>query len=222
MKSPPPLPLYIFVGASGHGCQIPSLAHIEVRPPVKRFDLGSLPGEKVGTVLLVDGIFHSQQSVSLTEIREVLAKGWKVIGLSSMGALRAVEARPLGMLGTGRVFRWLSLFKVEDDDEVAQILDPDTYEALSDAMVDLRHFLAKTQRAGCIDLQVRQSIVRDLKSLFYPNRNMDLILNSPHLRNLSPGARQKILELAKNHIGLKRLDFQNTICSLERSMKGTL
>ena len=218
-----PRPIYIFVGASAHGAGIaPFVPEIHLRPPVRRYDLGALPVDRSGTIILVDGIFHSQQSVSLTEIRDAIAKGWIVVGLSSMGALRAVEARPLGMVGFGRVFRWLSLFKVEEDDEVAQILDPDSFEALSDAMVDLRYFLRGLERDGCISRKVRASILRDLKSMFYPKRNLRLILDSPHLSSLGNDSRQRVAELAKSHIGLKQLDFRDLVRSLERSTEGTL
>ena len=45
------------------------------------------------------------------EIRSAIQAGWRVIGCSSMGALRALEAAPLGMLGYGMVYRWPDSFK---------------------------------------------------------------------------------------------------------------
>ncbi len=55
-----------------------------------------------------------------------------------MGALRAVEAQPVGMRGMGKVFKWLRLFKVSRDDEIAQVVDPESGFAFTHSLIDLR------------------------------------------------------------------------------------
>jgi hypothetical protein len=113
--------------------------------------------------------------LTLTEIRDAVEKGWRLIGCSSMGALRALEAAPLGMTGFGLVYRWLRLYCVEDDDEVAQILHPDTFEPLSLAMVDVRWHVSRLRKRGSLSSAQASSIIRAVKSRRYPRRTGRLL-----------------------------------------------
>src|ERR1700730_15150065 len=77
-----------------------------LRRPVRRDDIARLVRgrRKPGVIVIVDGVFHDTLAVGHAEIREALVRGWRVWGLSSMGAIRAREMAHLGMRGFGRVF----------------------------------------------------------------------------------------------------------------------
>src|SRR2546423_1317132 len=77
-----------------------------VRRPVRRGDVARLVAsrKKPGTMAIVDGVFHDSLAVGHAEIRDALARGWAVWGLSSMGAIRAREMSHVGMRGFGRVY----------------------------------------------------------------------------------------------------------------------
>lgn len=163
----------------------------KLHAPIKRGDIPAIiasePGP--GTIAVIDGVFHSQETLTLMEIRTAAAKGWTLIGCSSMGALRALEAAPLGMRGYGLVYRWLRLYGVEDDDEVAQILHPDTFEPLSLAMVDVRWHISRLRRKGVLSSVQARGIVNSVKSHYYPRRTCRLLsdLVAPHAA-ISPDA----------------------------------
>jgi hypothetical protein len=141
-------------------CVGPSLSHGEARmrlripalllPPVKRGDLERLP-ETVEAVAIVDGVFHQQLAVSVREILALLARGVRVIGASSMGALRAVELREHGMEGVGAVYAMYLAGEIASDAEVALTFHPDTYAPLSEPLVNIRHLVARAEEDGAVD-----------------------------------------------------------------------
>jgi|ERR1017187_2105199 hypothetical protein len=152
-----------------------------VRPPIRRGDLEELCAASARSptprlIVILDGCFFTSAAVSIMEIREAIEQGWTVVGASSIGALRAVECRPLGMIGFGGVFRWLSLYKVEDDDEVAQTINPETYEPTSDAMVDIRAITKYFERQHVLTRAERSAILSLSKSQYFPDRSVRTVL----------------------------------------------
>lgn len=174
-----PDPVHVFCGLSVSHAQAKSLIarSAVIHAPIKRGDIpavvDSSPG--AGTIAVIDGVFHSQETMTLMEIRSAISKGWALIGCSSMGALRALEAEPLGMRGHGLVYRWLRLFRVEDDDEVAQIMNPDTFTALSLAMVDIRWHVSVLRKKKILSRDQARKILADIKSRYYPHRTRRLL-----------------------------------------------
>jgi TfuA protein len=152
-----------------------SLDRWTVHGPIKRFDIPKLikNNTEPGIICIIDGLFFSSESISLMEIRDAIQLGWKILGCSSMGALRAVEARPIGMVGFGKVYRWLSLFQIEDDDEVAQSVCPDTWAPISLAMVDMRAIISKLVREGEISRTLGNRTIHKMKLLFFPDRTLE-------------------------------------------------
>ena len=55
-------------------------------------------------IAIVDGVFASTPAIWHKEILLALEDGIAVFGASSMGALRAAELVPFGMVGIGRIF----------------------------------------------------------------------------------------------------------------------
>lgn len=151
----------------------------KLHPPVKRFDVENLVArsENPGILIIIDGFFHMSCSVALSEIRSAIQQGWQVWGGGSMGALRAVECEAIGMIGIGRVFRWFRFFRVEDDDEVAQTLHPETGAPLSEAMVDLRYIVQRLHRENIVDVKVAKAILFALKEEYYPYRSFSLLFS---------------------------------------------
>lgn len=186
-------PVHIFVGPSAGESKFKVPDYVTIHPPIRRFDLEKL-GPGPGQIVIVDGVFNSTQSISLTEIRDSLSRGWNITGLSSMGALRAIEAGPLGMRGEGVVYRWLRRFQVEDDDEVAQVIDPETGLAVSQAMVELRAFIQKLFRSGFIDKVERSALISECKRSFFPGRNLTDVARSPILQKHSAEVQKLILD----------------------------
>ena len=113
-------------------------------PPVAQGDVLRLCAEKPAAIGIIDGFFESVPSVWHKEILYAIHAGIPVFGASSMGALRAAELYPFGMVGVGAIFEAFRDGRLEDDDEVAVIHGPAElgYTSLSEAMVNIRRTLS--------------------------------------------------------------------------------
>src|SRR5262249_18221456 len=138
---------------------------------------------------IVDGFFDQSCAVSPREIRKAVARGVRVFGSSSMGALRAAEVP--GVIGIGRVYEMYRSGAIEDDDEVAVTIDPDSLRPLCEPMVNVRYAVERLARPGTISPDVARAILRAAKSLPYRDRRY------PHiLRKAGLGRRTDVEQLA--------------------------
>src|SRR5438094_645965 len=73
------------------------LGGVHELPPAQRGDVPRLVREHAtpGVIAIVDGKFHQVLAVGHMEIRNAIAAGWTVWGMSSLGAIRAREMHHL-------------------------------------------------------------------------------------------------------------------------------
>ena len=165
----------------------PSLAYGEARaicpdaeflPPVRYADLYSLTCEPPGQALIIDGVFHDSTPVWHREILQLLQSGWQVLGAASMGALRALELEPYGMIGLGLVFDWYRSGKIEGDDEVALLhgVAEMDYQPLTLALVDVRYALDELATDGALTPQIVSGILSDFKCAGHEKRTRSALL----------------------------------------------
>ncbi|MDO0924063.1 TfuA-like protein [Streptomyces sp. TG1A-8] len=130
--------LVIYAGPSLADSPLTAPAAHLILPPVRDGDLTALLTRTPPptTVLMIDGYFGAGQAVSLTEIQETLGRGVRLYGCSSMGALRAVEARPWGMIGLGVIFTDYLTGRRTADENVA-LLHDDHYRSLTAPTVNV-------------------------------------------------------------------------------------
>jgi hypothetical protein len=135
----------------------------------------------VRTIVLVDGVFHNTQSVWPREILNALEEDIQVIGAASMGALRAAELHPFGMLGDGTVFEWYRDGVIEADDEVAVIHAEATFgfRPMSEALVNIRHTLDRAVADRSLAAEQADQLLDYARRLYYPDRSYHRLLNSP-------------------------------------------
>ena len=105
--------------------------------PIKRGDLVHDIKENPDIIGIIDGVFHQNSAVGHREILDVMKKGVKVFGASSMGALRASELDSLGMIGIGYCYEQYASGNVTSDDDVAVMLDSETLEPLSIPLISM-------------------------------------------------------------------------------------
>ncbi len=128
----------IFLGPSlPHECA-KEILNGNYQPPIKRGDIPIVLEKGFDQIAIIDGEFGQSLSVAVTEIRKALAAGVKIWGAASMGALRAVECRNLGMKGVGWIFSQYQDGILESDDEVALIFNPYTLKPMSEPRVNMR------------------------------------------------------------------------------------
>ncbi|MDQ2873316.1 MAG: TfuA-like protein [Actinomycetota bacterium] len=109
----------IFGGPSLHGMDLSPWPELEQLGPVKHGDLFRAGLAQGDTVLVVDGVYQHHAPIRLKEIIAMLRKGVRVYGAASLGALRAAELSPLGVIGVGQVYEWYASGELESDGDVA-------------------------------------------------------------------------------------------------------
>jgi len=125
---------------------------------------------------LIDGVFFQACAIAHREILYALEKGVKVIGASSMGALRASELDSYGMEGVGEIYELYRKGELVSDDEVALIFEPESFKLLSEPLVNIRYNLGLAEERGIINVEEKEKILSIAKSLYYLERDYERIL----------------------------------------------
>lgn len=168
-------PVVVFCGPTISPDQVRAvLPEATCLPPVSQGDVLQALRHRPRAIGIVDGYFDQVPAVWHKEILYVLERGVHVYGSSSMGALRAAELHPFGMVGVGEVFEAFRSGRYEDDDEVAVFHGPaeDGYRAVGQAMVDLRDRFERAAAAGVIAEDVAEKLIAVAKGLHYRDRTV--------------------------------------------------
>jgi hypothetical protein len=163
----------VFLGPTLPANEI-QLAGVEVHPPAAVGDiLRASERTDVARIALVDGYFEGMAAVWHKELLLALERGIAVYGAASMGALRAAELHPFGMIGTGAIYRAYKEGELTADDEVAVAHLPADrgFRAVSDALVNLRFGLAEAMRARIISARTRTRLFELARARFYRDRS---------------------------------------------------
>ncbi len=112
---------------------------------------------------------------------KALDSGVKVVGGSSMGALRASELDELGMIGVGMVYDAYKTGKIESDDDVAVVFNPKNMEQLSEALVTMNYNFEQAFKEGLISPEELENLNKAAKAIYYPKRTYKLVLRNSNL-----------------------------------------
>jgi len=145
-------------------------------PPAKRGDLLAAVHDGATIIGLIDGVFHQESAVAHREILAAVKKGVRVVGSSSMGALRAAEMDTLGMVGIGEIYRMYKSGELESDDEVALVFDPVSGMSLSEPLINIRFTLKRAVEQSIIDTAAHDALLTAARSVFYPRRTYRTIV----------------------------------------------
>lgn len=170
--------IIVFLGPSLEPSAAETILSAEYRPPARRGDLIAAAGGGATIIGLIDGVFHQESAVAHREILAAIQHGVRVIGASSMGALRAAEMDTLGMVGIGEIYRMYKSGELESDDEVALVFDPESGIALSEPLINIRFTLKRAKNEGIIDETVHDALLASARSLFYPKRTYGAIVST--------------------------------------------
>lgn len=167
----------VFLGPSLSIEKARKIINAEFLPPAKKGDfikLSLISEKKI--IILIDGVFLQDYPPTPIEVFQVVNKNnFQVYGASSLGALRAVELEKFGMNGYGRVFELFKKDIINSDDEVAVTFD-NSYNLLSEAMIDIRYNLFLAFKKGIIDKETKQLITRTAKKIYFPFRSYENIV----------------------------------------------
>ncbi len=180
---------FIFTGPTLSPEQACAYLHAVYLPPVSQGDVYRVSLAEPRAIGIIDGFFDQVPSVWHKEILWAMRRGIAVFGSASMGALRAAELAPFGMIGVGRIFEAFRSGELEDDDEVSIVHGPAAtgFRPLSEAMVNIRATLARAEAERAITGEARQALERVAKGLFYAERTYGAILEQGARQGLANG-----------------------------------
>jgi hypothetical protein len=208
--------IVVFLGPSLPEARAREILAADFRPPAKRGDICRAAREGAEIICLIDGVFFQDCSVAHKEVLYALERGAKVIGASSMGALRAAELDVYGMEGVGEIYQAYKRGDLVSDDEVALIFDPLTFEPLSEPMVNIRHNLARAVEDDVIDPQVYDILLEAAVSLYFPQRTYERMIKA-----CEGLISEEILERLQEFIreGRRDLKMEDAKTALQRARK---
>jgi len=185
--------------------RLPEAAHC---PPIKHGDLLRLDPRRGDVVAIVDGYFRQETAIRHKEILDALERGVHVCGASGMGALRAAELHPFGMLGIGSIFEMLVSGEIDGDDEVslAHAEAGDGYQPLSEALVDIRRHCRQALEAGVITQDDADAITAAASALAYDERVYTRVLAQARSHGLQAAASEAYLTFVEREGRSARVD----------------
>lgn len=151
---------------------------VEVRGPAGQGDITRAVLDGATVIGLIDGIFEHTAAVWHKEILYALSEGVQVFGAASMGALRAAECAPFGMIGIGEVFRRYADLDLVDDDAVGQVHGPAEldYMPLSEPLVNIEATTQALFDHGAVTADERRALDVTARRLFFKDRTYDRVL----------------------------------------------
>jgi hypothetical protein len=178
----------IFAGPSLPPAVRPADPVLRWRPPIKQGEIYEALLNRPAIIGIIDGYFEVTPTVWHKEILWAMTQGIHVYGSASIGALRAAELHPFGMIGVGRIFAAYRDGVLSDDDEVAVLHGPEElgYPALTEAMVNVRATLDEAVTEGVLDGWLVARLTEISKALFYKERSWDTILRLASGNGLPP------------------------------------
>jgi hypothetical protein len=198
--------IIVFLGPSLEQEAAAAILPAEYRPPAKRGDLLRAVEDGAEIICLIDGVFHQESAVAHREILAAIKKGVRVIGASSMGALRAAEMDTLGMTGIGEIYRMYRSGELISDDEVALVFDPETGLSLSEPLINIRFTLREAGQQGIITPEEEAALLAAAKSVFYPQRTYGRIIAAAG-ETIGTGTAERFLTFTRLHaVDQKRED----------------
>ena len=168
----------VFLGPSLAAAEARRLGPCRVLPPARAGDVLAVLPERPLAIALVDGLFDTAPSPWHRELLLALDAGVAVFGGSSMGALRAAELEPLGVVGVGRIFRWVRDGVVSDDGEVA-LLHGDAehgFRPLTLPLVNVRAAAEDARAEGLLSAREARALLAAGTAIPYAERTWPRVL----------------------------------------------
>ncbi|WP_067052482.1 TfuA-related McrA-glycine thioamidation protein [Methanofollis ethanolicus] len=167
--------IIVFLGPSLDREEARAILDADFRPPAARGDIRKAADEGARIIGLIDGVFFQACSVAHREVLYALRKGARVLGASSMGALRAAELDSLGMEGVGEVYQAYRDGALVSDDEVALVFDPESGTPLSEPLVNIRWTIRKAEEEGVVNAAEGTALLESARALYFPERTYEAV-----------------------------------------------
>lgn len=164
----------VFFGPSIEADSVAELIAATHAGPIKRGDLQH--AQSYDVVIILDGEFGQNLSVSPKEILTLLDCGKTVIGAASMGALRASELDRFGMIGVGWVYERFKRAPIRRDDDVALIYSPIGGRAVTIPMVNIEFWAEWLNRQGQLTKREGACLCHAARKIFFAERTEEALI----------------------------------------------
>jgi hypothetical protein len=212
----------IFVGPTLYGDPVLRSETFAWLPPAMRGDVYATAERRPRFIGLIDGCFESGPSVWHKEILWALAHGVHVYGSASMGALRAAELAPFGMIGIGAIYERYRDGRLQDDGDVAVLHAPAElgHRPLTEAMVDFRATIERALAERRISRRTGNVLLEIGKATFFKERTWEEIL-AQAAKSHVPSAQIEMLKrwLPHKRVELKRRDALKMLAAITRASR---
>jgi hypothetical protein len=203
--------LVAFLGPSLPAAEARRLVpEVELWPPICQGDLSTVVERlQPRAVLIVDGEFSQSLSVWHKEILHALHRGIRVVGASSMGALRAAELDRFGMEGVGAIYEYYRDGWLTSDADVAVLhADADAgYRALTWPLVNVRATVEALRRDGRLTPEDSEAVLAAAGALHFTDRSRRTIARALGSDGMAPAHAEGLAELlATGYVDQKALD----------------
>ncbi|PDS76021.1 TfuA-like protein [Rhizobium sp. L43] len=180
---------------------------IRVLPPAMQGDVLAQLEQGANVIGLIDGGFEYAAPVWHKEILHALSLGVAVFGAASMGALRAAECHPFGMVGIGRIFEDYRTGRLIDDAAVALMHAPAALgsKPLTIPLVNVSATLDAMEDRGLLAEGLRRELEDAASAMFFKKRTWRAIVEQcPDIEE--PARSQLLAALVSNSVDQKRID----------------
>jgi len=162
----------LYAGPSLYGIDKSLTEGIRVKGPCKQSDLfEDIADDKVENIIVADGLYKNIPAPWHKEFLLTLEAGKRVIGVSSLGALRAAELDSFGVKGYGKVYEY---FKsgIRDDSDVAllHMAEYEGWKPTTVAFVEVYFWLETLRESGTIDSQTFEILTEKQRSCYFEKR----------------------------------------------------
>lgn len=211
----------VFLGPSMEQSEARSILPVaDYLPPAGRGDIAAAAKKGYDAIGLVDGVFYQRAAVAPREILNAIEEGIKVVGGSSMGALRASELDAYGMEGVGKIYLWYRDGVINADDEVALVFHPETYRALSEPLVNIRATLEALRSKCMVAPGEEDLLIRAAKETPFQLRNFTRTVQTGITLGLDKKAAVRLLRLMEeNRVDQKREDAREVLRRVKEIMR---
>lgn len=186
-----------------------------VRGPAALGDVAKAVAGGATVIGIVDGYFENVASVWHKEILYALSEGVTVMGGASMGALRAAECTPYGMIGIGAIFGAYAGGALIDDDAVGQVHGPEElgYIALTEPLVNIAATLRRLRDRALVSAAEHDAILAVATAAFFKERTYPKVLAAAPLDSVRRGEIARLVNEFRRD--LKREDALALVAAVE-------
>lgn len=205
----------LFAGPSLYGDivggRIAAAPEIVCRGPAAQGDVAAAALDGATAIGLVDGRYEDVAAPWHKEILFALSEGVAVYGGGSLGALRAAECEPFGMVGVGEIFARYVSGDLVDDSAVAQLHAPAEldYLPLTEALVNVEATIRRVAARGLIEPALAEALEASARALFFKRLTFQAVVEQA-------GAPASLIALLVDHrVDQKRADARALVARLQ-------